>query len=85
MSALVVVIVVFVAGNATYKSVRRSFKFLSSLKVEKSRYEYNMDVSAPALIITAPAQPTADCLVWPYMAFFNFESARDAKYREYGT
>ena len=56
MSALVVVIFVFVAGNATYKSVRRSLKFLSSLKVEKSRYEYNMDVSAPALIITAPTQ-----------------------------
>ena len=62
----------FVAGNATYKSlcrsvrpsVRRSvgpshftfFAFLSYLKVEKFRYEYFMDITAPAQIITAPAQ-----------------------------
>ena len=35
------------------------FAFLSCLKVEKFRYEYFIDVYAPAQIITAPAQPPA--------------------------
>ena len=35
------------------------FAFLSSLKVEKFRYEYFMDVIAPAQIITAPTPPLA--------------------------
>ena len=30
--------------------------FLSDLKVEKFRYEYFMDINAPAQIIIAPAQ-----------------------------
>ena len=61
---------IFVAGNATYKSPCRSvgpsigpsvplcffFAFLSSLKVEKFRFEYFMDADAIAQIIAAPAQ-----------------------------
>ena len=54
----------FFAGNATSCSPCRSvhpsyltfFAFLSCLKVENTRYEYFMDVNAPAQIISAIAQ-----------------------------
>ena len=43
-------------GPSVGRSHFTFFALLSYLKVEKFRYEYFMDINAPAQIITAPAQ-----------------------------
>ena len=62
--AFYILSVLFVAGNPTFKSLsqfvgRSCFAFFvcifSCLTVEKLRYEYFIDVNAPALLITTPA------------------------------